>query len=154
MKLKPLVAASMVALASLSSQAADTNWGAHDLLELGGSAVSGLFLDTYSFTLTETSTVSSGVLTFGAIAPAAYGLYEADGTGLAAWTYGGTSSTNTLTLDAGTYYYSVFGLATGSAAYAISSAATAVPVPEPETYAMLLAGLGVVGFVARRRKGA
>jgi hypothetical protein len=27
-----------------------------------------------------------------------------------------------------------------------------VPVPEPETYAMLLAGLGLVGFVARRRK--
>jgi hypothetical protein len=26
------------------------------------------------------------------------------------------------------------------------------PVPEPETYAMLLAGLGLVGFAARRRK--
>jgi hypothetical protein len=26
------------------------------------------------------------------------------------------------------------------------------PVPEPETYALLLAGLGVVGFVARRRR--
>jgi predicted extracellular nuclease len=26
------------------------------------------------------------------------------------------------------------------------------PVPEPETYAMLLAGLGVLGFAARRRK--
>ena len=26
------------------------------------------------------------------------------------------------------------------------------PVPEPETYALLLAGLGVMGFVARRRK--
>jgi hypothetical protein len=25
-------------------------------------------------------------------------------------------------------------------------------VPEPETYAMLLAGLGLMGFVARRRK--
>lgn len=28
---------------------------------------------------------------------------------------------------------------------------TAAPVPEPETYAMLLAGLGLVGFAARRR---
>jgi hypothetical protein len=26
------------------------------------------------------------------------------------------------------------------------------PAPEPETYAMLLAGLGLVGFIARRRK--
>jgi hypothetical protein len=25
------------------------------------------------------------------------------------------------------------------------------PVPEPETYAMFLAGLGVMGFIARRR---
>ncbi|MFA6068077.1 MAG: FxDxF family PEP-CTERM protein [Janthinobacterium sp.] len=26
------------------------------------------------------------------------------------------------------------------------------PVPEPETYAMMLAGLGILGFLARRRK--
>jgi hypothetical protein len=26
------------------------------------------------------------------------------------------------------------------------------PVPEPETYAMMLAGLGLLGFIARRRK--
>lgn len=30
----------------------------------------------------------------------------------------------------------------------------ALPVPEPETYAMLLAGLGLVGAIARRRKSA
>jgi len=29
---------------------------------------------------------------------------------------------------------------------------TAAPVPEPETYAMLLAGLGLLGFAARRRR--
>jgi hypothetical protein len=29
---------------------------------------------------------------------------------------------------------------------------TTNPVPEPGTYAMLLAGLGVLGFVAHRRK--
>ena len=29
--------------------------------------------------------------------------------------------------------------------------ATTVPVPEPETYGMLLAGLGILGFAMRRR---
>jgi PEP-CTERM motif len=34
------------------------------------------------------------------------------------------------------------------------TASTAAPIPEPETYGMLLAGLGMIGFVARRRKSA
>jgi hypothetical protein len=31
---------------------------------------------------------------------------------------------------------------------------TVTPVPEPETYALMLAGLGAIGFVARRRSAA
>ncbi|PTR16067.1 putative secreted protein with PEP-CTERM sorting signal [Nitrosospira sp. Nsp2] len=33
-------------------------------------------------------------------------------------------------------------------------AAISVIIPEPETYAMLLAGLGLLGFIARHRKSA
>lgn len=34
----------------------------------------------------------------------------------------------------------------------ITTAYLLAPVPEPEIYAMLFAGLGVVGFVAARRR--
>ena len=35
--------------------------------------------------------------------------------------------------------------------FTITQTPTVSPIPEPETYAMLLAGLGVMGFMARRR---
>lgn len=41
----------------------------------------------------------------------------------------------------------------GPATYLIYNLGTVTPpVPEPETHALILAGLGVVGFLARRRK--
>ena len=33
----------------------------------------------------------------------------------------------------------------------LSYGAVAAPIPEPETYALLLAGLGMLGFMGRRR---
>jgi hypothetical protein len=60
-------------------------------------------------------------------------------------------------LEAGNYYVMVSGnlVSDTSASFggAVMLAPTA-PVPEPETYGMMLAGLGVVGFLARRRKAA
>lgn len=40
----------------------------------------------------------------------------------------------------------------GSEAYVNRSTTVVAPVPEPETYALMLAGLGVVGAVARRKR--
>ncbi len=39
----------------------------------------------------------------------------------------------------------------GAIAGVVNVAGFAAPVPEPETYAMLLAGLGMMGLIARRR---
>ena len=63
---------------------------------------------------------------------------------------GTTSFTQLIHTNARSYVAGNFGLIDG---YADNAAGFAVAaVPEPETYAMLLAGLGLMGFVARRRK--
>lgn len=49
------------------------------------------------------------------------------------------------------YYFTVSGTGTGSLGGQYVFAVSTLPVPEPETYAMLLAGLGILGAVARRR---
>jgi hypothetical protein len=50
----------------------------------------------------------------------------------------------------GAYSLRISGNAGASASYGGNVVLT--PVPEPETYALMLAGLGVVGFVAARRR--
>jgi hypothetical protein len=56
-------------------------------------------------------------------------------------------------LAPGSYYLQVTGnLASDQAASFGGAVALAAPVPEPETYGMMLAGLGALGFLARRRR--
>jgi hypothetical protein len=59
------------------------------------------------------------------------------------------------TLSAGNYYVKVtgqiLGLEGGTYAATLNVTSLASAVPEAETYAMMLAGLGLVGFVGRRK---
>jgi hypothetical protein len=64
---------------------------------------------------------------------------------------GGNLSIDNLFLVAGDYTTSVLGVFNGGfGAYALATSVT--PVPEASTIAMMLGGLGLVGFMARRRK--
>jgi len=61
----------------------------------------------------------------------------------------------TLTSDnlaAGSYYLQVSGTLVSTTSGAYGGSIMLAPVPEPATYGMLLAGLGAVGALARRRR--
>lgn len=59
---------------------------------------------------------------------------------------------NPLTLAAGTYTLQIRGTVSGSAGGSYAGLLNiAQPVPEPETYAMLLCGMGLIGLMVRRK---
>lgn len=66
-------------------------------------------------------------------------------------TPGETSFVLQVRTNASNYTTGFMGVIDGSAGAAMAFAPTA-PIPEPQTYAMMLAGLGLVGFMIRRRR--
>ena len=62
----------------------------------------------------------------------------------------GNAQIDSLLAD-GNYFYEVSGTAVGTKGGRYDFVATSLPVPEPETYALMLAGLGVISFIGRRR---
>jgi hypothetical protein len=80
-------------------------------------------------------------------------LYE--GTTTQSWSFGSTlEAVVTGELPAGKdYFVNIIGTQTNDTALSYATKISVIPaVPEPETYAMLLAGLGLMGFVVRHRK--
>ncbi len=169
MKFKAVVLASLAALGSSGSFATTTLWGPHDPVEFSAMTVGpGAFFDLYTFSLSGPSSLTSSV---GAtnissalnIVGGTYGLWstglnglvgDGDDISLGAWAFNGSSSSTTHTaspLLAGTYYYTVGGGTTGSAGGLYTLVSSVSAVPEPEALAMMLAGLGAIGFLAARR---
>ena len=139
----------------------------------GGFAPAGSFVDIFVFSLPATSSTGYSVINF---APTGFSgslntafssltlisdpdgvLASADDTvishsnGINANTLSFTASS----LPAGNYYLQVTGFASGTFGGLYTGAvgaSVATPVPEPESYAMLLAGLGLIGGAALRRK--
>lgn len=138
----------------------------------GANNMGATFSDKFNFSVAAGTTASPAMSSLDAIissisrtadtglAITGLSLYNAAGTVVAqgkslqsgtvdVWTISGDN------LTAGNYYLQVSGNLVGNTAAAFGGAISmAAPVPEPETYGMMLAGLGVLGFLARRRKAA
>jgi hypothetical protein len=125
-------------------------------------AYPGAFSDTFEFSLTQPSdaygagsytTQKARFSTIFDISDFTLSLFRSgDGNTL----LGSTSAKNFGTLDAfnldsGNYFYTVSGNVLGKHAGRFDFRVDVLPVPEPETYALMLAGLGLLGAAARRK---
>ena len=114
------------------------------------------FTDHYSFSIAALGNVAGGLVDFlvfqwndvnlSSVVVTGQGQVRSDANAADGFSFAG--------LSAGTYDLAVSGsLGRGQwlGGYSGSISSIAAPVPEPETYAMLMLGLAGVGFAARRR---
>jgi hypothetical protein len=166
MNLKSIIAATVIAVSSVSSFAATYNLGAlgaGDTFLSGSeeaaiSVANGSFSDTFNFSLSNLSDLvtAAGTLNFGKTKKIDtsfnFTLYNSSNLALGS----GTSGTDfsLASLASGPYKLVVTGLATGTKGGLYNGVLSVTAVPEPETFALMLAGLGLMGTIARRRNKA
>lgn len=171
MKLLSIAAAALALVASIGAHATTTNLVPAIVgspLSFGGFATPGLFNDVFTFTMPTNGGSGYSVTNF-TLLPGQFNtalsalslvsnangiLNDFDDTTLTtSFTPGGNSlSMAWLAVPAGNYYITVTGTANGAQGGIYNGAISVSPVPEPETLAMMLAGLGAVGFIAMRRR--
>lgn len=149
MKLKSICVAAAIACATTGANAASFGELSVPTESYLGVYSTPFFADSLTFSLSSASTVYADTKIFGGFG--GYALFS--GTSLIGGLHAlGTSATFS-GLSAGDYTFGFLGLGGGFTAVSFAANAVAVtPVPEPETYAMLLAGLGMIGAIARRRR--
>ena len=172
---KTILSAMLLACAALTAPlvlAADISHPPQPLVLLDGTTHYGAdfaadnmgntFMDKFTFSTVGTNFVDSLVSSISRTATV--GL---DITGFALYDSGNTLVSNGTMLDSGSidlwslsannlaqgsYYVQVSGTLVSMTSGSFGANLNVAPVPEPETYGMMLAGLGVLGFLARRRK--
>lgn len=162
MKLKSVVATAVLAAASFSASATSYDLGILDpsgfdsllgsSLKFGANAA---INDTWSFTLLAPSSASFAAVQTFAVKEGSITDFAAVLNNTSFGLTGGAGS-QTLSwngpLTAGTYSVTITGTTGLSGArYGATVSAIPTPVPEPETYAMMLGGLALLGAVARRK---
>lgn len=156
MQFNPLIASALGALAinahALSFSTFHNNGGVHQDAEYAAALIGKKpVVDTFTFTLATAGDLFADSVVIGKTTGEVDLFKEAGAVdtllGSFSLAFGSASFS---TLAAGDYYYQVS--ATGKGGYLLESLLT--PVPEPATRALLLAGLGVVGFMLRRQSRA
>ncbi len=175
MKMKSIVSALFLTAAVGATgvaQGATYDWGVHNYpgAEVVGNIIAGPFTDDIKFSVGAGYDMSAAVAvannngTVIQLDHGSFGLFSnpdgivgnGDETLIGGWWNfdGTTGATQQFSnISAGNYYYEVSGVGAGygdMGLYVLTS--TIHAVPEPDTYAMLVAGLAMLGALARQRK--
>ena len=115
------------------------------------------FTDIYNFTLPTLSDVGAGVANISfSVGSKSYNIPNLtltlkDGFNNIGTTLSSGATFGGLTLGGGSYSFMVAGTPVGTGGKYVFNA-VAAPVPEPQTWAMMLGGLGLIGFMSFRRR--